>query len=681
MKTGIFGWAAVSVLVAMTATAARAAEDAAPDGTIHPLVFHTASPLQLEPVGLTSVRAWYRELTPGRANDQSPWKQLVWFKRDSRTFARSYFAVVDFEKGTLKELPAVVPAMEPWESAWFNGKYYLGTNLPAHLTVFDPATDTLTDLGLCFSGGSATCYRVTPTTDGMILLSGGTGSDVSLYDPRTGQFTHFGQVASKPGGGSYAYYVSADDKYIYAAARSSEPWELVRLDRKTKERKVLLTCPAQAHMSVGPGGAEIANNGPKKWYNLVNGEVVEVKPEARQKAWSVPGPGFTGTPPRIAIDRSPILTGEEALTVHIQTPDGREWRQTKLPLKLDMSSITHLAAMDDDRLVGLPGAYFAMVIVDPKTGKTERIPMGVSTYGMLPVGDRIFIAGYPSARTLVFDTTKPMTWEEDLPNRPGVKETDPNANPKLLRFLGQDTGGAHIGMLLTKGVDGNIYMIARRHRYFFGFSLVNFNPEPGPNGEFVSTVFDDKGAFDHLQISTMQPVDGGKQMIISTQVQHNKQLPGQAPESAAVFLFDVAAKKIVGRYEPLPGAKQIAVATMAGPDVMIGSAQEYRKGAPSTTFRYNIRTNKLEQVRHVNWGLGDNFSLQADGKLWGSVHYGNYGVVFTLDPKDLSTKGIGQTEAASPGLCFHQGELYLSGYPTIMRVKGLTLPQASVVGK
>lgn len=655
---------------------------AAQDETVHALQFHTAPRLKLEPVGQTSTKAWYRELEPGRAHDQAPWKQLVWFKKDSRTTPRSYFAVVDFEQGTVRELPTMVPSLEPSATRWVNGKFYVGLNQPARLAVFDPLTETLTDLGPCFTGGSLTCFRIEMAPDGVLVLAAAQGSDVSLYDPRTGEFTHFGQAAAEPGGGTYAYSASADEQYLYVAVRSSDPWELVRLDRGTHERHVILTASTASQMTVVSGGVEVANDGPKRWFFFRNGEalpwaywqddrqVVTVAEEDRPRPLVLPGPGFTGTPPKIAIDSSPILAGEEAVAVHIQTPDSLDWRMTKLPLTLDAAPLSQLQPLDDGRLVGVPRAYYAMVLVDPEDGKTERIPLQSSVYGLLPQGERIFISGYPSARTMVFDTTRPMTWTESLPGRPGVPEEDPSANPRLLRFLGQDTGDAHIGMLLTPGADGKIYMIARRHRYFYGFALVSFSPEPGPDGEFVSTVFDDLGAFDHLQISNMQAVDGGRKLIISTQVQYNKHLPGEAPRASAVFLFDIAEQKLIGRYEPLEGAQHIAVATMAEPDILIGSAMNYRPGAASTTFRYNLRTQETEQVRHVDWSLGDSFRREADGQIWGAVLYGNYSVIFTIDPQDLSTKGIGRTDDERPvGLCFHRGELYLSGYPQVMRVR------------
>lgn len=681
------GRAGLVVIVVVLGIVSRGAADdsgvsAVGDETIHPLQFHTTPPITLEPIGQTSTKAWYRALEAGRAGDHSPWKQLVWFKKDSRTTPRSYFAVVDFDKGAVRELSTMVPSMEPTAARWVDGKLYVGMNQPARLAVFDPVTETLTDLGRCFSGNSLTCFRVEVSPDGMLVLAAAQGSDVSLYDPRTGEFTHFGEVAAEPGGGTYAYSASADHHYVYVAVRSSDPWELVRLDRTTRARRVILTASAQSHMTVVSGGAEVANDGPKRWFYFRNGEafpwahwhddrqVVTAPEEDRPRPALLPGPGFTGEPPKIALDESPSLAGEEAVAVHIQTADRAAWNVAKLPLKLDTAPIAHLRALDDGRLVGVPRAYYAMVLVDPTTGDTERIPLQHSVYGLLPQGPRIFLSGYPNTCTMVFDTTRPMTSTETLPGRPGVPEEDPNANPRLLRFLGQDTGHAHIGMLLTRGADGNIYMIARRHRYFYGFSLVCFRPETGPGGDFVSTVFDDQGAFDHLQISTMQAVDGGRQLLISTHVQANKHLLGEAPRSAVVFLFDVAEQKLVGRYEPLANAQHIAVATMAGPEIMIGSAVDYRPGAASTTFRFNIRTQQLEQVRHRDWSLGDNFHRETDGQIWGSVPYGNYSVIFTIDPKDLRAKGVGRTADDRPiGLCFHRGRLYLSGYPQVMRVR------------
>ncbi len=648
----------------------------AEDGAAQPLNFHKCPQLDLEPVGLPSVKAWYQALPPGRADDQAPWRQLVWFKKDSRTTQKSYFASVDFVNGTVRELAETLPVMQAWTHLWLNGKFYLGSNLPARLSVYDPLTDKLTDLGPCFSDKSLTLYRMAVSPDGVLALGGGTGSDVSLYDPKTGEFTHFGQVAAKPGGGTYAYYLSMDEKFVYVAVRSSDPPELVRLDRATKERTVLLTgSSAQDFLAVNGNVAELTTTDAgakiKKWYTLADGAATERPGNERPVPWTLPGPGFSGKAPELAIDQAPIIAGEDALILHIQSSDGKEWRIAKLQIVPDTADLLHVAAMADGRLCGLPKAYFAMVLVEPKTGATQRFPMLVSAYGMLPVGRKVFISGYPNSRTLAFDTDKPLTWTEAVPGRPAVDQDDPAANPRLVRAFGRDTDGAHIAMHLCLGSDGNVYAIARRHRYFYGFSLLWFASEAGADGQHAFMVFDDAGAFNHLQISGMQAVDGGRLLLIATSVQYNKQIPGTAPETAALFLFDVEKKQILRKFEVGPRVKDITVATMAGQAIVGAAAIGNEKGV--MLFRLNAETGAVEKTRRVSHGLGENLAFQADGSILGTMVLGNLSVLFRINPEDLAVDGLGQFPQGPGSICVLNGEIYLSGAPQIRRVKGLTI--------
>lgn len=45
----------------------------------------------------------------------------------------------------------------------------------------------------------------------------------------------------------------------------------------------------------------------------------------------------------------------------------------------------------------------------------------------------------------------------------------------------------------------------------------------------------------------------------------------------------------------------------------------------------------VEQIRHVDWSLGDNFRREADGQIWGSVLYGNFSVIRSPARGRLST--------------------------------------------
>jgi hypothetical protein len=634
---------------------------------------------ELESVGQSTVKAWYDTLAPGRADNTAPWKQLIWFKKDSRTVQKSYFASVDFETGTLTELPTMVPSMQPWGRLWVNGKFYIGFNLLPRLSIYDPATDALTDLGPCFSSNSLTLYSMAVAPDGVIAMGGGTGSDVSLYDPVTSGFTHFGQVATLPGGGTYAYYLSVDSNYVYVAVRSSDPWQLVRLDRTTKERTVLLTSASvYDFLSINGNAVELSHPAdPKQYFYLQNGQLIACTATNRPPNWVLPGPGFSGTAPGIAIDQSPVLNGSNALAVYIQDPaNTTAWRQAALPLRPDAAGITLICALDDGRLAGMPNAYFATVLVNPTNGATQRIPLdNVSAYGLLAVSNRVFIGGYPSARVLAFDTTRPMTWEDSIPGRPGVPEANAAANPCLIKVLSSYTDGAHIARHLCRGADGNVFLAAWRERYYYGFALAWFNPEPGTNGAYAFTVFDDQGAFNHLQVHAMQAINGGSNLLISTEVQYNKNVPGEAPDAASVFLFDVAQKRIVGRYEPLTNCQEIAGVAMDGPDILVGYANDYKAPGVSTLFRFNIGNGNREGLRHYDKAMG-NLCLQPDGLIWGGILYGHNKVLFTVNPRDLSVLGLGKTPEAGPAYFCHPSGVYLGGCPQLMRVAGLSPPAA-----
>lgn len=676
-------------LLAATAVPGREAATAVAGGEVEPLDFLGAPILDLEPVGRPSVTAWIRELPPGRADDSAPWKQLVSFKNHPRTHRECRFAVVDFATGAVRVLPVKVPAMQAWSSLWVGGKQYIGTNMPARLLIFDPATESLTDLGDCFRDGSLTAYSLAVGPDGAIAIGGGTGSDVTLYDPATGRFEQLGQAAREPGGGTYAYTVSVSDKAIYAAVRSSDPWELVRIDRATRARSVLATAPPDLHMAVNGAVAEIAGgDGPKRWFDLVDDRAVErprsdadgrqvpVAPEDRPAPWPVPGPGFTGAPPRVVIDDSPVLAGRKEVTVHVESSPAGDWREVALPLEPDAECPGVIPlAMEDGRIAAAVGKYFPQMVVDPRTGDTQLVPMHVSCYGHLPVGDRIFFTGYPSTPLFAFDTSRPQTSPLELPGRPAVPQDSPEANPRLVTFVGGQTGGAHVGMMLTRAADGFVYMIARRHRYYYGFDLVRFDPQPDASGRYPLEVCDDGGAFDHLQIASMQAADGGRKLVIATEVQYNKQLPGTAPASAAVLVFDVVARRVVGRHAPLPGAAKIDVAAMPEPDVIVGCASGFKDPASATLFRYRPGAATPERVRHVNHALGNDLAPARDGRLWGTVEWGNHGVIVTVDPGDLAVAAVARSaDRRQLSLAFLDGTTYVGGYPTVMRARNVPAP-------
>ncbi|MCC7518610.1 MAG: hypothetical protein IT578_05440 [Verrucomicrobiae bacterium] len=638
--------------------------------------------LETERFGLASGFFIHRLIPSGRANDRSPWRQLVFFKKDQRTTRKSYFASVDFEKGTVRELPVCIPSLEAWSALWLDGKLYLGMNVMPRLAVYDPATDTLTDLGEPFPGPkpSATLYRMAATPEGMIALGGGTGTDLALYDPKTGKFASYGKIGGEGTDGGYVYYLSADDRYIYCAVRGTGPTELLAIHRETKARKVLASRPAAGWISVNGNLAEVTDEHKNKIYLLLeNGGAEEITADQRGlRAKNADRPGFTGKGPEAILDDSPLAKGD--LHFRVLIPEGgstENFREGRIEAGLASEALIELAALPDGRIAGVARGYGPMLLADPQGARNELVTTRTSSYTVAAVGKNVFVAGYPGTRLVVYETSKPQTSTVTLPGKPGIPMEQADANPRLVASLMATTGGAHIGCCLTPASDGRVYLIARRHRYYYGFALAWADAEGRTTG-----VFEDQGAFNHYQIGWMSSADHGDTLLIATTVQYNKQLPGAAAEEGALFVFDVKSQKIVGKHIPLPRVKALLGVIQTAPDTAVGVGQ--LESGSSVLYRFNLKTGKTEQTRMVKAKVcgasrGDlavpvrsnGFVLGPEGQVWtGATDENGWTLIFRINPKDLVCRPVGKIHEKYARLLFSNGELYTTGSSSVQRIKG-----------
>jgi hypothetical protein len=644
------------------------------------LAADAAPELQVEPVGLPSGYFIHRLLPTGRANDRSPWRQLVYFKKGPRTERKSWLASVDFEKGSVRAFPACIPSLEVWRSLWADGKLWLAMNVMPRLAVYDPATDELTDLGEPFEGAkmAQSLYSIAVAPDGALALGGGTGTDLATYDPKTGKFTRYGKVGGAGAEQGFVYYVSIDEKHIYCALRGTGPTELVSVNRETKERKVLASRPANGWIWVGGNLAEVSDENKNKVYMILeNGNAEEITSEQRQgRVKGDDRPGFTGKGPEVLLDDSPLMKGELRFRVLIPEGDSTEkHREAMIEAGLASEAMLDVAALPDGRIAGVGRGYGPMVIADPAGKRHELVAVKTSCYSVASLGKNVFLTGYPGTRLLVYDTSKPQTNPDSLPGKPGVPMDSPEANPRVVASLMDATGGAHVGTCLTPAADGRVYLIARRHRYFYGFALASCD------GEGRETrVFDDGGAFHHYQIGWMSAMDHGEKLLIATRVQHNKQVTGAAAEEGALFVYDVKAQKIVAKNTPLPKVKALLGAVQTAPDEVVGVGQ--LENDSSVLYRLNLATGKTEQTRTIRATVcgparGDlgvplrsnGFVRGPDGWVWAGANDYQGGTLFVrVNPKDLSTRVVGRLNDTYNRLLFSGGQLYTSGGAAVQRV-------------
>ena len=627
-------------------------------------------PLSVEPVGISGGRAWVVEIDTFKAPGAEAFRTLFFYKKAGKNERTCWFATLDMATGAVKEYPGM-PGLEVLPKLWVGGKLYMGMNLPGHLLVYDPAADTLTDLGNAFEK-SQSIFKMAAAPDGTIACGGISPTEVSLYDPAAATFTHYGNAST--GNHGYVYSIDQDNDYIYAACRGKDPWVVVAINKKTSEKKVILETPTDTFTEVGGGIVRVLQGQEKDRRTLA-------LKDGKTAPWTPPAPGPRApvvTKPKVVFDDLPLLEGGKELVIYYQDPeDLTRWKTAGIAVPLAGESLTAACPMSNGRLAAMGSAYNPAVVFDVKTNEGKQAPMApISSRCMLALGDVVYATGYPGTVTMAWDVTKPLTRAKDSPLGKGIPEDSPNANPRIVaRFpMGISTGG-HIGVQMFHAADGRLYILARRHRHNRGFDVVWFNPADGSKG-----VVEDNGVLDHLQVSWATIIDGGTKLAIATYIEPNDQVHGAMPDSAKIMILDLATQQYTAHYVPFSGVKTLLGLAEAAPGKLVGIAVPHdQKGG--CLYRFDLATGTVEQaVRYDSYiqglpsvtglpGAGNDFVRGPDGMIWTAMEVAaGRSVALRINPGDLSIKALGGTEGNAFRYVFQDGQIYLTGLEKLRRV-------------
>lgn len=631
--------------------------------------------LEFEYVGQAPGRPWVRPLAtfqvPGPGGQ---WRHILYIKKGGNRQRLLTPVTIDLNSGQFREHPDL-PGYETLRSAWTGGKFYMGHNLPGHLSVYDPATDTFTDLGHAFEQSSA-IFRMSVSSDGKLALAGNHLAEVSLYDPASGTFRKFGAVSQV---NSFCYELGQDDRFIYAATRGKHPWELIAIDKSSGNKQLLDQRPSDGYINIS--GTKVSmRRGPQEAFEDFQVEHGVLKPYQPPAAAAKPE---RPVEPRVLYD-TPSVYVDGHLTIHYQSPaDLSVWRQVRLPVPLAAEALLEVVALKDGRIAAAAGAYVPVVLLDPATGRSDLVPLErLSIRSMMMLGNDLLFTGYPGAAVHRLDMSRPPTPTEELPDRPAVSEDDPLCNPRLLaRYAMTARGGGHIGVGLFPAPDGRVYLVARRHRHHRGFSVAWVDPHPDAKGQYASGQLDTGTAFDHLQIGGLSQSLDGKRLLLATYVEPNDQLEGTAPTAASLFVVDLVEGKIVNRWTPVSDSTCLTGVLEVEPHVAVGIAVDAQQQT-SMLYRIDLGNGQvLGQRRYdrVIQGLpgttalpvkGASFISGPDGWIWTTVGIaaGQCALV-RIDPATLAMQAVGLEPTNGSAMLFHQGRLYLAGHERLRRVK------------
>jgi hypothetical protein len=616
-------------------------------------------PLNLQQVGPASSGPMVFPILTFQVKDTQTWRHLFWFK-EGQNFRVIHPVTLDLTTGQFKVHP-ILKVHEYLRWTWLDDKLYLAGNLPGSVAVYDPVTDSFTDLGLAFVE-SQTTFKISPTPDGKIAIAGNHPAEASLFDPKTNSFQKFGKVSSV---NTYAYELGVDSENIYIATRGKSPWELIAVNRSTSEKTTITTAPQDGYINISGNNVSTRNTTDAPWtrFTVANGKLTPATPPATQPAPSTPAPAVK-PPPKVLYDPDTVYDKPGLFTIHHQDPSTLEWKSATLKVPLSGNTIVDAVALSDGRLVGAPAAYAPAVVVDPATGTGRQIPLrSLSTRAAALVDGKLYLAGYPSASVFEIDLERPLTTVQGTPAQPPVPENSPNANPRLIaRYPMTNRTGGHIALGIFPSPSGRVYIITRRHRHHRGFSIAWFNPKTNQSDQV-----DTGTQLDHLQIGAINQSADGKYIFIGTYQEPNNQLDTPVVKQARVFIFDIASEKIISSFTPVSDTWSYTSLVEIPGGKLFGLAVNQPQSA-AILFRMDIATGNVEDARQYPRAL-NNLTADPDGQVWANMGVAAEQTAFVrINPTSFQIDMIGIDLTNGGSMLFDKGNLYLTGKPFLRKV-------------
>ena len=667
---------------------------------------------------IRSVMPWGTNVVPNR--DGKTFDILQWYIKEYRQKTRAYIA--DLGTGQVKlqtfpetegksrveGLPSVLhpngnmygaaPDWSKWEGDGGMDIY-----------CYDPDTNEMTKVcQVPHYGGEGLSLML--GSDGKLYGTGtyiknGKQGQVGAYslDPRTGEIRDYGPLGPDHGSNpAYAYWSGIDDTHLYIAD-GKIPWYLLALDLKTGECKMLMEAPPgdypfRMRIFNVSGGCRVwvysGGDGMNKEYEggrnywLHHGEAIaitedfDVERGRPTPPWPKVESPWDKYPPRPEVYQGqldPDANGRAYLWYRQEgvkpagsqpadSPESKGWNKIVLEnVETYPLPIHRLLALPDGRIFGTAPGYQGRFIFDPRTNKATLLGRGGSSiYTLIAYDGKIYWSGYSSAPVEVLDPEKP--WTLSVPLAPGQKETGPR-NPRHVGSVFQPTRVKKV-FAVVAGADGKLYLGGVGQRDYTGGGLGWYDPKSGATGGMWEP-------FTGYGIHWLEPVLDGRLIVISTRTAKDEKHNNERPPVAKVFVYDVAAGKIVHEIVPVEGAQKLDKAgplVEIAPGRVMGLTEDPETQGGGILYGLDVQTGavlfnkKLPACLKFEWAQGTDkygFCKGPDGQLY--TFLGD--VLVRIDPADGRVTPIGKVDSAQ--MVFQGRDLYLAGQEQLRRIKDL----------
>jgi hypothetical protein len=562
-----------------------------------------------------------------------------------------------------------------WSHMWGpDGRLYYGLWNPATLLRYDPAKDALDTFGV-IEPSQNSVPLLTIGTDEKVYAMTSPGGFVFSMDPATGEVVHYGQQGPKREyETAYTGNFAVDDEYIYSTFGNvpQETWTIA-MNKKTRELTRLDEIQG-AGIGQGRLGVIATHNGKEYW--LYQGKAIPKKSANEKSPW----------PERPLVERKPIpqsndkpeflpnsmLTEMDGTTTLCFRLNQKEaWKSVKFRIDSEPVVLSRCATMPDGRVFASTVGYEGIYVYDPKADKMEYAGLApISHYSTLVTADKIYLASYPGGSGLyVWDPAKPWTIGKATPEKPLPDETSPESNPRCLDPWARE-GNFQFPLFFAQAGDMSLWVALHGERHNVGGALSwrTLDPKTGKTiaSGFLRQPFE---LYDTTGLCTA--LDGTKIVYSSFTVKGLKGEP--KPDTARLFVVDVATRKLDWFIEPLPGVDKTGMIIEGNPGELIAvTDKRVAGGAGSTLYKVNLKDRKVTQTvelpgvlanrREYFWHM--DYRKGPDGMIY--TFYDD--MLARVNPDTLEVTTLSKV-GPTGSIAFVGKDVYLSGTTHLKRVR------------
>ena len=520
-----------------------------------------------------------------------------------------------------------------------NGRiYFTPAGKPARVAVFNPGTCEMKLIGTDLDGWSYSSWC--EDRQGRLYVM---GYPVLLarIDMETENVTGLGRLTTRA---LYCWRspLAADEEGRIYAVPGPRGFSLVAFDPASNTVDVLHDGQARI---IPNNGRPYARIGPKvndggpydRRVALQGGKAVPIDEPPEVGPWTYLSASLAKEFEVEWVERAPVSSLRHRLR------DAETWNETEFEVPTTERILDNLATGPDGRIY-MWGSY-CMSVHDPVEGKSSYRPdlFGFSMYDSVNQGADMYWGGYPSGRISMLDTSQPVKTPED--------RKAPDSNPRDLQTYHKfeadgEMLGVHRLWSLCNGADGRVYMASSASRWYRGGALIWFDPKTSESGAL-------RAPFRFLGVSSLTAVQGGQLIAGVTWTSPDPLFPGEDPDEAILFLFDVATQAITQQCVPLAGCKVLTSIYEAMPGKLVGlgmpavptlhEADDSYYG-DTTLFFVDVETLEVTTRIDTPYSLcrraGRAFVDAHDGSIWVS----GGGALLQIDPESETIEPLAVIE-------------------------------------